>query len=59
VLGLSNHQKTCEQFIWNETHCDECGKIYAHASQSNPTEARCWCAYDQDDLNKMDLVNRR
>jgi hypothetical protein len=59
VLGLSNHQKTCEQFIWNETHCDECGKICAHVSRSNPTEARCWCAYDQDDLNKMDLVNRR
>jgi hypothetical protein len=59
VCGLSDHQKTCEDFIWNETHCDECGNIHAHVSRSTPTEARCWCAYDQDDLNKMDLVNRR
>ena len=59
VCGLRNHQKTCEEFLWNETHCDECGKLHPHAARSNPTEARCWCAYDQDDLNKMDLVNRR
>ena len=57
VFGLSNHRKTCEAYIWNETHCDECGKLHPHAAR--PDEARCWCAYDQDDLNKMDLINRR
>ena len=57
VFGLSNHRKTCEAYIWNETHCDECGKLHPHAA--GPSEARCWCAYDQDDLNKMDLINRR
>ena len=57
VLGLSDHQKTCDDYIWNETHCDECGELHAHAAMSG--EKRCWCAYDQDDLNKMDLVNRR
>ena len=56
VLGLSNHQKTCERFQWNEAHCDECGELHPHAAVAG--EARCWCAYDQDDLNKMDLVNR-
>jgi hypothetical protein len=57
VCGLSNHQKTCEDFLWNETHCDECGKLHPHAATEG--QQRCWCAYDQDDLNKMDLVNRR
>ena len=59
VYGLSNHQKTCEAFLWNEEHCDECGKLHPHAAgPGGPGDKRCWCAYDQDDLNKMDLINR-
>jgi hypothetical protein len=43
VCGLKNHQKTCENFIWNELHCKRCGNIYAYVSRSTPTEARCSC----------------
>ena len=56
VLGLSKHQKTCEDFIWNETHCDECGKLFPHVKEEGQ---HCMCMYDQDDLNKMDLIIRR
>jgi len=56
VLGLSNHQKTCEDFIWYETHSDECGKLFPHVKEEGQ---HCTCMYDQDDLNKMDLINRR
>ena len=58
VCGLSDHQKTCEKFLWNETHCDVCGNLYEYAARFT-NEDRCWCAYDQDDLNKMDLASRR
>ena len=58
VLGLSDHQKKCEEFIRNMNSCDECGLLYEHAPVWDLPSKRCTCEYDQDDLNKMDLVNR-
>lgn len=59
VPDLAEHRKTCEDFMWNEMHCDECGRYPAHVAEALGTYKRCWCAYDQDDINKMDLINRR
>ena len=59
VLGLSNHQKTCEDFIRRTYRCDECDLLLMNASIWDLPSKRCICMYDQDDLNKMDLINRR
>lgn len=59
VLGLSNHQKTCEEFIRRTYICDECGLLHSAAPVWDFPSKRCTCEYDQDDLNKMDLINRR
>lgn len=59
VLGLSNHQKTCDEFIRRTYICDECGLLHSAAPVWDFPSKRCMCMYDQDDLNKMDLINRR
>ena len=59
VLGLSNHQKTCDEFIRRTYICDECGLLQSAAPVWDFPSKRCSCEYDQDDLNKMDLINRR
>jgi hypothetical protein len=58
VLGLSNHQKTCEDYIRRTYRCDECDLLLMNAPIWDLPSKRCTCMYDQDDLNKMDLVNR-
>jgi hypothetical protein len=59
VLGLSNHQKTCDDYIRRTYRCDECDLLLMNAPIWGVPSKRCTCMYDQDDLNKMDLVNRR
>lgn len=59
VCGLYDHQAKCEDFLYNKSHCEECGNLVPEAVGA-ASEVRCRCAYDQDNINTIDLpYNRR